>query len=223
MDSEGWVSLNLIAGFTMIQKHTRNLEILRDACQSSPEIEVMLAPDGYRVRKAANFKPFVLRPEERDPAVQRREFGQEIGLKKEFTSDSSVSNDSGRSQMSAAAAPFQPSLNQRQPLNSVTTPNEMVSAQPVVNGVPSPASVQFEPNGIERTYSQLSANAAEFSMPDGFTPTTPVSGLEHRLDSHLMATEFPDDKIDDITIIYKKSLEETAVEGLQALNGEITR
>ena len=217
MDSEGWVSLSLIAGFTMIQKHTRNLEILRDACQASPEIEIMLAQDGYRVRKAVNFKPFVLRSEERDPAVQRREFGQEIGLKKESTSDSSLSNDSGRSQMSAAAAPFQPSINQRQP------PNELFSAQPIVNGVPPPTPVQFEPNGIERTYSQLSANAAEFSMPDGFTPTTPVVGLEHRLDSHFVVSEFPDDRIDDITIIYKKSLEEKAVDGLQALNGEILR
>ena len=223
MDSEGWVSLNLIAGFTMIQKHTRNLEILRDACQSSPEIEVMLASDGYRVRKAVNFKPFVLRPEERDPVVQRREFGQEFGLKKESTSDSSLSNDSGRSQMSAAAAPFQPSLSQRQSLNSVTTPSELFGAQSVVNGVSPQTPINFEPNGIERTYSQLSANAAEFSMPDGFTSMAHVSGLGHRPDSHPMATEFPDDKIDGITIIYKKSLEEKAIEGLQTLNGEISR
>lgn len=218
MDSEGWVSLAVFAGFGMIRKHTTNIELIRDACQASQDIEVQLAIDGYRVRKAVNYKAFVMPREERLPEVQQREYGN-MKEAKEAT-EAAHNSEAGRSQMSAAAAPFQPTLHQRQSISSIQSATH--SIQPVMNGSPVQGSVKSEPNGIERTHSQLSADAAEFTMPNGFTST---SQTEPQSELQSQSADFPDDKIDDIIIIYKKSLLDNATspEDSPAVNGELSR
>lgn len=200
----------------MIRKHTTNIELLRDACQASKDIEIQLASDGYRVRKASNFKAFVMPREQRATEVQQREFGNVIGGKTE-AAQSVSSTDSGRSQMSGAAAPFQPTIPPRKSITNLQSASR--------NGFPDSTPTRGETNGIERTHSQLSADAAEFTMPNGFAPASPISQTENQAETQSQATDFPDDKVSDIVIIYKKSLLDNASspEGSPLVNGDISR
>lgn len=216
MDSNGWINLSVFAKFSLIRKQTHNMHILRDACAKSSDIEVQLAADGYRVRKKQNFKPFVLPKEDRAPEVQQREDMETAAAKEESAPESAQPSESGRSQMSAAARPFQPALHQKSSLNSLQS-----AAQPTppVFNAPPPTFVDSETNGIQRRHSQLSADAAEFTMPSGFTPASPVPQAEPQ------AADFPDEQIGHIIIVYKKSLlnNTTSPGGSPAVNGEISR
>jgi len=216
MDSDGWINLGVFAKFSLIRKQTHNIDLLRDACAKSSDIEVQLAADGYRVRKKHNFQPFVLPKEDRAPEVQQRE-DTEVAAKEEPAPESTQHSESGRSQMSAAARPFQPTLHQKPSLNSLQSAAQ--SAPPVLNGIPAPTVVDSETNGIQRRHSQLSADAAEFTMPSGFTPASPVPQTVPQ------ATDFPDEQIGHIIIVYKKSLLNNTASpgGSPAVNGEIPR
>lgn len=92
------------------------------------------------------------------------------------------------------------------------------SAPAVANGNSPPISVDSELNGKPRRYSQLSADAAEFTMPNGFTPASPVPQAEPQ------TADFPDEQISHIVIVYKRSLLNIAAspESLPAVNGEIS-
>ncbi|KAF8474778.1 hypothetical protein BDZ91DRAFT_789049 [Kalaharituber pfeilii] len=192
MDSDGFVSLNLVAGFGIIRKITHNIEMLKDACQASPHIEVISTFEGYRVRKATGYESFVLRPEDRDPSVRPGASGSESGQ----------STGSSRPQMSGAAPAFQPALHQ-QSLNSVKSLVEALPMVPVyatsnVNGVYVQPPAFTEANGIQRSHSQLSADAAEFSpSTNGFVPVIPAPQAD--------SVDFPDEKIGEVNIIYRKS------------------
>ncbi|KAF8422037.1 hypothetical protein EV426DRAFT_575423 [Tirmania nivea] len=212
MDSNGWINLSVFSKFSLIRKQTHNMHLLRDACAKSSEIEVQLAADGCRVRKKHNFQLFVLPKEDRAPEVQQREDMEAAAAKEEPAPESAQHSESGRSQMSAAAQPFEPALHQKPSLNSLQ------SAPPVLNGAPVPTVADSETNGIQRRHSQLSADAAEFTMPSGFTPASPVPQTE------LQTTDFPDEQIGHIIIVYKKSLLNNTISpgGSPAVNGEIS-
>lgn len=223
MDSEGFVSLDLVAGFSLIRKLTHNMEMLRDACTASPHIGLALADDGYRVRKASGYESFLLRPEDRDPSVKNRPSTQNTGP----PSDSGHSNTSSRPQMSAAAPPFQPSLEREHSPNNVTTVTESLPpvqySQPIVNGSYLPSPSKVESNEIQRSHSHLSADAAEFSpLVNGSTPQQPT---EIQSDSQLDPVDFPDERIGEVNIIYKKSFLDNTMspEAPPAVNGEVLR
>jgi len=193
------------------------MHLLRDACAKSSDIEVQLAADGYRVRKKHNFQLFVLPKEDRAPEVQQREDMDAAAAREEPAPESAQPSESGRSQMSAAARPFQPTLHQKPSLNSLQSVAQ--SAPPVFNGAPALTFVDSETNGTQRRHSQLSADAAEFTMPSGFTPASPVPQAEPQ------TADFPDEQIGHIIIVYKKSLLSNATSpgGSPAVNGEISR
>lgn len=215
MDSNGWINLGVFAKFSLIQKQTHNMYLLRDACANSTDIEVQLAADGYRVRKKHNFQPFVLPKEDRAPEVQQREDMEAAAAKEEPAPESAQHSESSRSQMSAAARPFQPTLHQKPSMNSLQS---AAQSQLVLNGIPAPTDTDSGTNGVQRRHSQLSADAAEFTMPSGFTPASPVPQTEPQ------ATDFPDEQIGHIIIVYKKSLlnSTTSPGGSPAVNSEIS-
>ena len=217
MDSNGWINLSVFAKFGLIRKQTHNMHLLRDACAKSSDIEVQLAADGYRVRKKHNFQPFVLPMEDRAPEAQQREDIEAAAAKEGSAPQSAQHSESGRSQMSAAARPFQPTLHQKPSLDNLQPAAQ--SAPLVLNGTPAPTVADSGTNGIQRRHSQLSADAAEFTMPSGFTPASPVPQTVPQ------ATDFPDEQIGHIIIVYKKSLlnNTTSPGGSPAVNGEISR
>jgi hypothetical protein len=71
MDSQGFVLLDVIAGFKRLQHMTTDLHLLTFVCQQSPNIEYRLGVDGKsRVRKMEGWKDWILEKPQRDPGSQ---------------------------------------------------------------------------------------------------------------------------------------------------------
>ena len=71
MDSQGFLLLSFIAGFKRIDSMTKDLELLKYVCQSSPNIEHFVGSDGLdRLRSAQHWQGMVLPKEERDASAQ---------------------------------------------------------------------------------------------------------------------------------------------------------
>lgn len=74
MDSQGWVSLNVIAGFKRIKQLTEDnqpTKVLRDVLPSLPEVEYFRSQDGEEhIRRRLNWQDFVLPMQERLPHAQ---------------------------------------------------------------------------------------------------------------------------------------------------------
>ena len=67
MDSQGYILLGVLTNFNRIRSLTQDLDIIRMACNQSPEIEFGTGPDGMdRVRKRHGWQSWVLSMEERD-------------------------------------------------------------------------------------------------------------------------------------------------------------
>ena len=71
MDSQGFVFLTFIADFKRIQALTKELEMLRFACQESEVIDIIKGEDGIdRIRRKEGWEKWVLAMEERDESVR---------------------------------------------------------------------------------------------------------------------------------------------------------
>jgi len=71
MDSQGFVFLSLVAGFSRLKRITTDLELVKLVCLQSPDIEYKIGSDGKdRVRRHDGWENFVLASEEREPEAQ---------------------------------------------------------------------------------------------------------------------------------------------------------
>ncbi|KAF4547482.1 La domain-containing protein 2 [Elsinoe fawcettii] len=71
MDSQGWIFLQVIAGFNRIKQMTPDYDILKQACLRSNEVEIRIGPDGKeRLRKVRDWERWVMPMDARDPAAQ---------------------------------------------------------------------------------------------------------------------------------------------------------
>jgi la-related protein 1 len=71
MDSQGFVTLTIIADFNRIKALCQDLELLKFVCQQSHNIEYRLGADGQdRLRKREGWEKWVLEMAQRDPSAQ---------------------------------------------------------------------------------------------------------------------------------------------------------
>jgi la-related protein 1 len=71
MDSQGFVTLAIIADFNRIKALSHDLELLKFVCQQSHNIEYRLGADGQdRLRKREGWEKWVLDMGQRDPSAQ---------------------------------------------------------------------------------------------------------------------------------------------------------
>lgn len=71
MDSQGFVSLDFIAGFNRIKNLSTDLEIIKYVCQQSGVIEYRVGEDGQnRLRRREGWAQWVLNMAERDVSAQ---------------------------------------------------------------------------------------------------------------------------------------------------------
>ena len=71
MDSQGFVSLEFIAGFNRIKQLSADLELIKLVCQQSHAVEYRTSEDGQdRLRRRDNWDQWVLDMAERDASAQ---------------------------------------------------------------------------------------------------------------------------------------------------------
>ncbi|RAL59207.1 hypothetical protein DID88_006662 [Monilinia fructigena] len=74
MDSQGFVFLHFVAEFKRIQSLTRDIELLRFACQQSNEIEIVKGEDGVdRIRRRDGWDQWVMPSEEREESMKNND------------------------------------------------------------------------------------------------------------------------------------------------------
>lgn len=74
MDSQGFVFLHFVAEFKRIQSLTRDIEILRYACQLSTDVEIVKGEDGIdRIRRRDGWEQWVMSSEERAESMKNNE------------------------------------------------------------------------------------------------------------------------------------------------------
>lgn len=67
MNSEGFVSFDLIAGFSRVKSLTQDPNILREAVIICPNVELARGPKGDGIRKKKDWQQWILPEEQRDP------------------------------------------------------------------------------------------------------------------------------------------------------------
>jgi len=71
MDSQGFVSLEFIAGFNRIKHLSTDLELIKLVCQQSKVVQYRTGEDGQdRLRRREGWEQWVLAMADRDPAAQ---------------------------------------------------------------------------------------------------------------------------------------------------------
>lgn len=71
MDSQGFVFLHFVAEFKRIQSLTRDIDMLKYACQQSTEIEIVKGEDGVdRIRRRDGWEQWVMPSEQRDESMK---------------------------------------------------------------------------------------------------------------------------------------------------------
>ncbi|KAI5855690.1 hypothetical protein BZA05DRAFT_215613 [Tricharina praecox] len=172
MDNDGYVRLSFIMGFQRVQQHTKDINVLRDACLSSPEIQLTYGVDDYYVRKKEGWENWVLKESDRDDSAKR-----------------------GMSDWH-----FDPRQRQQQNGTTLTPPGEMSgSAEPFF---PDAAGMPFYPQPINTAFgyqtpaSILSATVPEFSPSsnnvqqgiDGeINPSVPMQPIDECKDAEVDA------------------------------------
>ncbi|KAF7860829.1 hypothetical protein EAF04_008347 [Stromatinia cepivora] len=74
MDSQGFVFLHFVAEFKRIQSLTRDIDMLRYACQQSTEIEIAKGEDGVdRIRRRDGWDQWVMPSEEREESMKHND------------------------------------------------------------------------------------------------------------------------------------------------------
>lgn len=175
MDSQGFVPLNIIAGFKRMQEIAADWQLIRIACDNSPHIEYVITDDGQdKVRRREQWQPWVLAMHMRHPAAQN---------------DGPTSFRPFESHMAYWPQMFAYSVS---PMFSPTGTESHFSHYVNGNGVTSPTNSGV--NGHHRSAdSQLSATVPEFS-PTG-NPATEAAGQQIMGTSDPQANEFKGDTI----------------------------
>lgn len=183
MDNDGYVRLSFIASFNRIMDLTQDINLLREACLQSQEVQLATGNDEYHIRKAVGWKTWVLNEAERDPAAQCGQSSWQISHHQHHQQNNNSGSPLG---MSGSAAPFMPD-----PSRSRT------------HSVIAPGAPPFIPSGnYPPVYSAtpLSANVPEFS------PST-VPFLNGSMDNSGFSVpndEFSDDDINRLVVVCKR-------------------
>ncbi|KAA8892731.1 hypothetical protein FN846DRAFT_635728 [Sphaerosporella brunnea] len=177
MDNDGYVRLSFLMGFHRVQLHTKDINVLRDACLSSHEIQLTYGVDDMYVRKKDGWENWVLQEAARDESAKR-----------------------GMSDWH-----FDPRQRQHNGA-TMTPPGEMSgSAEPFFPGAPTMAP-QFYPQAINTSYgypaqpTTLSAAVPEFSPSSHF----PQHGLDAPFNPSVprhATDEVPDTHFDSVMVV----------------------
>jgi la-related protein 1 len=181
MDSEGYVRLTFISTFNRVKTLTQDLNILRDACFQSPEVQLAAGVDDYLIRKAVGWETWVLSEEERDPSA-RGVNNWHIDPRQRILPNNAPATPQ---EMSAAAPPFNPDPRRNRSLSAIS-----VGAPPFVpSGIYSPGVT----NGFNYS-TPLSADVPEFSPSFMNFNGAPDANQD----------DFPDSEIDKLMIVVKR-------------------
>jgi la-related protein 1 len=177
MDNDGYVRLSFLMGFQRVQLHTKDINILRDACLASQEIQLTYGVDDMYVRKKDGWENWVLSESVRDESAKR-----------------------GMSDWH-----FDPRQRQQNGAN-MTPPGEMSgSAEPFFPGAPTMAP-QFYPQPINTAYgypvqpTPLSATVPEFSPSSQFAQHGLEAPFNPSVPRHA-ADEVPDTHFDSVMVV----------------------
>ncbi|KAK6495325.1 hypothetical protein TWF481_003349 [Arthrobotrys musiformis] len=224
MDGQGWIFLDIIAGFRKVKEMTKdNKTIVREACIQSADVEFRgYHPDGReRLRSSRNPLEWVLKPEERDESCRHDgPFWPET----RFAPPAPQYNPYPMYFQGPAMPPMPvtgPTDQQFPPYNGYPQPPPMMPAFiPGQEFVPENGAAYG--NGFIPPYQQFSP-AHEAQPPtnghpvDESVPQTDKGVRSHK--KYPTVNEFPDDKIDHIILVIRKSVTESSA---QPAEGEQT-
>ncbi|KAI1107676.1 hypothetical protein F4804DRAFT_329085 [Jackrogersella minutella] len=181
MDSQGFVPLNVIAGFKRMQEIATDFQLIRIACDSSPHIEYIVTEQGQdKVRRREQWEPWVLAMDVRHPTAQH---------------DGPVNYRPFESQMA-----FWPQLMQYGAMAPIFSPTGTESHFPHYdngNSVVSPTNNGLNGN-VRPSDSQLSATVPEFS-PTG-NPGMEIPSQQPMVSSDAGSNAFKADNIHKKTL-----------------------
>lgn len=177
MDSQGFVFLSFIADFKRIQALTKDLEMLRFACQESEVIDIIKGEDNLdRVRRMEGWEKWVLpNMEERDASV--RNAGPSFHRRPQ--------------RLQTVGPMMMPSPH---PMSPGFSPTSTEPFQPYANGAPL---VPMNGNGVYQPETPLSA-----AVPDFAPSTLPLNGAVDPLEAE---TTFFDEDVANLKLVFASS------------------
>ena len=196
MDSQGFVSLKLVAQFTRMRNLTTDLELIKNVASTVPDFELHhLSPDDPLIRRREGWANFVLAMEERDPSAQHE--GPQLPDKSAYPYTISSANANGYNH----------------DVLSRTHPGQLVSQfSPVPTG--SPVNGNIRP--VDNRYSMSTVNPRANFMPvnqtgsfDGNSNRSHYEGGHDDDDDE--PDSYPDHKIDSqLTILVRPQHDQIA-------------
>jgi la-related protein 1 len=177
MDSQGFVFLSFIADFKRIQALTKDLDMLRFACQESEVIDIIKGEDNLdRVRRMEGWEKWVLtNMDERDPSV--RNGGPTFHR---------------RAQRPQTVGPMM--MPSPHPMSPGFSPTSTEPFQPYPNGAPL---VPMNGNGVYQPETPLSA-----AVPDFAPSAVPINGAVDPLEAE---TTFFDEDVANLKLVFASS------------------
>ncbi len=196
MDSQGYVSLSVLANFNRIRQLTTDMEMIRYVCLNSPEIEFSTGPDGDRLRTRKGWQQWILNMEERDASAQN-EGPVHHPSHDPQTGDGAQTLEDRQANSPRSNTTSNPMDNyQYQSLNGYALPFNYVPAAPLtINGGYSPAN--------QTTYSP---GATEFS-PSAHSTNRGGSAPDHQTQE---TNAFTDEQVDNLCILIRKPVNPAA-------------
>ena len=181
MNSQGWVPLELVAGFNRIKQLTPDINVVRDVCFGSSVIEARVAEDEtVWLRKRVDWQQWVMDMETRVPGARNDgpRFAafqplNAFGAPQTFNEGQEMSPRSG-----TASAPLDNT--QYQSLDGATAPvHQVVMAPPQQhNGTNAGSQTPLSAAVSEFSPSARSANGRVFSSPDPHAQGTSIISSE---------------------------------------------
>lgn len=180
MDNDGFVRLSFFMGFPRVQLHTKDIAVVREACQMSSEIQLQYGLDDYYVRKADGWENWVLKEEARDESARREQSDWHIDPRQRRHNGPTPPGE-----MSGSAEPFFPGSSQM-------VPHMYYQAQPLAG---------MNLYGYPAQPTALSATVAEFSPAavhghEGGAQNAPIP--------YRIADECPDSEVDSLVVVVKR-------------------
>ncbi|KAK6531390.1 hypothetical protein TWF281_008196 [Arthrobotrys megalospora] len=226
MDSQGWIFLDIIAGFRKVKEMTKdNKNIVREACIQSPDVEFRgYHPDGReRLRSARNPSEWVLKYEDRDESCRHE---GPFWTDSRFASGPQYINNPYPMYFQGPAMPPMPVAGptdqQFPPYNGYPPqPHMMPAFIPGQEFVPENGAAYG--NGFIPPYQPFvpthEAQPTNGHPVDEGVPQTDKGVRSHK--KYPTVNEFPDDKIDQIVLVMRKNATGTETSA-QSAEGEQT-
>ena len=193
MDSQGFVFLHVLQQFNRIKQLTEDSEIVKYVCVKSPMIEIRTGQDGLdRVRKAEDWKQWVLNTEDRVPSAQTDGPAKLGSPHFETAPPPPQMHFYGPYEYQRGSVPGNP-LSPREFFPANGTANEL----PSQDGPVPPGHVS-EPQSIQ---TPLSAAVPDFKPSYQAFNSAVYESIENSVD---LAGTFSDDKIDNLSIIVRR-------------------